>query len=335
MPMAGFQSRCVRGLLCLLLLAPAAGAWAGKETPETVESLVARNEAARAKIKSAQYTTEWKYDYNNGPNEHGHDWAIAHIWRKGDFVLADESYAVVRQEGETLKAFGGAPHVVLNTHCFAWATENEDVYIHPHASATEMSAKEKEAIVNHLPRDPLSYCYGDHSLTLRECLAERPGRFDWRVERAADKGETCYRLVCYDNASGYMRTGAFVIDPARDYNIVRHVVYGQISSGNPPGLGLEKEGIRAEQLNEFENCGGVWFPVRCIRNSYLRAVENPVAAEADSHYVLTVKTKKVNEPIPGDQFAFEKLGFKPRAIFRVFDEKRGVGYHEVRGYHWQ
>jgi hypothetical protein len=285
-------------VLMLAWLLHAGAIVAAADAPaDLLNTVVLKNEAARAAIRSYAYTIAIENQRPDGPPST----STGDVKRRGD-----DLYAVFHRTGMNRTAGvveDRESRVVVNAHYAAfWPMKgNPLAYRTDHASIAQMDQRTRGHVEGNSPPEILPHCFGDADRPFRESVHLNGGdvKYD-AVEARGDDGQLVYHLRRFmptmdDPAKP---DSVWIVNPRKGHLATDRISYKQ--DGKP---WIERH------VDVSEIAPGVWFPIAYEEKHHGgREAGSPDAVTLSQK--VTLKNVVVNEVYPDAQFELGALRLK-------------------------
>jgi len=263
--------------------------------------LIEQNEAAKEKIKTAEYKVKWTA---NDETKEGlrQDEGLGEVKMKGDWRLSTQELdASIPATGWSQKQT--ARMVINNKYLAYWPSfENAYIYQDDHQSLKELSDDAKLRHDLHTTPDIYSFNFafgGERETTFKEMMKLHPDKIRWTAEEARQpNGDTVYLIKRY---APFMNDptkpdGVWTIDPQKGFLVTQAVFYSKAANVWV---------TRKTEPKEIDN--GIWFPASYQEYCYGEPTELQAREKPTQSTEVQLQDISINKEIPDDYFVIESI----------------------------
>jgi hypothetical protein len=289
-------NRLIAGFVVVFVLVQA-----GYCQDDLLNFLIEQNEAAREKIKTAEYTVKWTADLEVKEGLR-HNEGTGEVKMKGDWRLStQECDASIAATGWSQKR---TPRMVINDKYLAYWPELGNGYIYQNDHQSVKGLSDDSKLYSELHSTPDVYSFnvafgGEMDTTFREMMKLHPGEIEWTAEEAKQSnGKTVYLIKRY---SPFMNDrskpdGVWTIDPEKGFLVTEAVFYSK--AGN----------VWVTRRTEPKEIGsGIWIPVTYQEKRYGQPTDRQATEEPDRSTAIELEDITVNQGISDDLFVVESI----------------------------
>jgi hypothetical protein len=268
---------------------------------DLLKSLIEQNEAARAKIKTAEYKVKWTQNVEVKEGLRRNE-GFGEVKMKGDWRYStQECNASVSATGWKQKQ---TQSMVINDKYLAyWPTiGNAYIYQDDHQSVKELSDDAKLRRNMHTTPDIFSFDFafgGERETTFREMMKLHPDKIRWTAEEPKQlNGDIVYLIKRY---SPFMNDpakpdGVWTIDPQKGFLVTQAVFYSR--AGN----------VWVTRKTEPKEIGsGIWIPVSYQEHRYGKSNDPQAGKKPNQSTIIQLEDISVNQEIPDECFTIESI----------------------------
>lgn len=263
--------------------------------------LIEQNEAAREKIKTAEYKVKWTVDDETKEGLR-HDEAFGEVKMKGDWRFStQELNASIPSTGWKQKQ---SQSMVINDKYLAYWPKigNPYIYQDDHQSLKELSDEAKHSRMLHTTPDISSFNVvfgGERNVTFKEMMKLHPDEIRWTAEETKQSnGDSVYLIKRY---SPFMNDpakpdGVWTIDPQKGFLVTQSVFYNKV--GN---VWVTRK-TEPKEINS-----GIWLPVSYQEHRYGKTTDLQASTKPKRSISIQLEDISVNNEIADDHFVLESI----------------------------
>jgi len=263
--------------------------------------LIEQNEAAKEKIKTAEYKVKWTQNLEVKEGLR-HNEGFGEVKMKGDWRLStQECNASVPATGWKQKQ---TQRMVINDKYLAyWPTVgNAYIYQDDHQSLKELSDHSKLYRDRLTTPDMFSFNFafgGEKNATFKEMMKLHPDKIKWTAEESKrSNGDTVYLIKRY---SPFMNDptkpdAVWTIDPQKGFLVTQAEFYSK--AGN----------VWITRKTEPKEIGsGIWIPASYQEHRYGNPKDIQERKDPESTTTIQLEDISINDEISDDYFVIESI----------------------------
>ena len=287
--------------LFLLLLGCYTVTFCADAGDDLLKFLIGQNEAAKEKIKTAEYKVQWTGDTETKEGLR-HDEGFGEVKMKGDWRFStQECNASIPATGWQQKQ---TQSMVINDKYLAyWPTfGNAYIYQDDHQSLKDLSDDAKLRRNLHTTPDIFAINVtfgGERDTTFKEMMKLHPDEIRWTAEESKEpNGDTVYLIKRY---SPFMNDsakpdGVWTIDPQKGFIVTQAIFYSK--AGN----------TWVTRKTESKEIGsGIWVPTSYQEQRYGKPSDPKASQEPNSSITIQFEDVSINNEIPDNFFVIESI----------------------------
>ncbi len=263
--------------------------------------LIEQNEAAREKVKTAEYKVKWTSDLETTKGFRNNK-GFGEVKIKGDLRFSTQECDVsIPATGWQQKH---TQRMVINDKYLAYwpSFGNGYIYRDDHQSLEKLSDDSKLNRVLHTTPDmfALDIAFGGEKGTnFKEMMKLHPDEITWTAEESRQSnGRTVYLI---EKFSPFMNdstkpAAVWTIDPEKGFLVTQAVFYSK--AGN---IWITRK------IEPREIGNGIWFPASYQENRYGKPTDPEVIEKSDHNTAIQLEDIKVNNVISNDFFVIESI----------------------------
>ena len=263
--------------------------------------LIEQNEAAREKIKTAEFKVKWTAT-NKTTEGLRHDKGFGDVKIKGNWRLSTKEYgASIPATGWTQKQT--ASMVINDKYLAYWPSiGNSYIYQDDHQSLKELSDDAKLRRDLHTTPDffIINVAFGgERETTFKEMMKLHQGKINWTAQESkAPNGDTVYMIKRYSSSmiDTTKPDAIWTIDPQKGFLVTQAEFYSK--SGN---IWVTRK-IEPKQISD-----GIWLPISYQEQRYGEPTAPQPSKELDSSTTVQLENISINKEIPDNYFVLESI----------------------------